>query len=198
MELDASLSWLALALTPGLACRLCAGLLRKIGSPDRIFHASLTGLEGCSLPARVAQTIHNKEAFKRAEKELAGICNIPDCRLLNGTEPEYPQTLLQIYDPPVLFCLRGDPQILNMPCLSIVGTRRPTLYGSQMAERLGRDLSAPGLVISGMARGIDAIGHHGALASNGRAIGVLGTGIDVCYPKENKSSTKKSWSGALF
>jgi DNA processing protein len=187
MELDASLSWLALALTPGLACRLCARLLRKIGSPDRIFHASLTELEGCSLPARVAQTIHNKEAFKRAEKELAGICNIPDCRLLNWTEPEYPQTLLQIYDPPVLFYLRGDPQILNMPCLSIVGTRRPTLYGSQMAERLGRDLSAPGpVILSGMARGIDAIGHHGALASNGRAIGVLGTGIDVCYPKENK------------
>ena len=187
MELDASLSWLALALTPGLACRLCARLLRKIGSPERIFHASLTELESCSLPARVAQGIHNREAFKRAEKELAGIRNIPGCRLLNWTEPEYPQKLLQIYDPPVLFYLRGDPQILNMPCLSIVGTRRPTLYGSQMAERLGRDLAARGLVIlSGMARGIDAIGHHGALASNGRAIGVLGTGIDVCYPKENK------------
>ncbi len=79
-----------------------------------------------------------------------------------------------------------------MPCLSIVGTRRPTLYGSQMAERLGRDLAARGLVIlSGMARGIYAIGHHGALASNGRAIGVLGTGIDVCYPKENKKLYEK-------
>lgn len=123
---------------------------------------------------------------------MAGIRNIPGCRLVNWTEPEYPQTLLQIYDPPVLFYLRGDPQILNMPCLSIVGTRRPTLYGSQMAERLGRDLAARGLVIlSGMARGIDAIGHHGALASNGRAIGVLGTGIDVCYPKENKKLYEK-------
>ena len=91
---------------------------------------------------RVAQALHNKDAFKRAEKELAGIRNIPGCRLLNWTEPEYPQTLLQIYDPPVLFYLRGDPQILNMLCLSIVGTRRPTLYGSQMAERLGRDLRA--------------------------------------------------------
>src|ERR1700686_2982711 len=86
MELDASLSWLALGLTPGLACRLCARLLRKIGSPDRIFHASLTELESCSLPARVAQAIHNKDAFKRAEKELAGIRNIPGCRLLNWAE----------------------------------------------------------------------------------------------------------------
>jgi predicted Rossmann fold nucleotide-binding protein DprA/Smf involved in DNA uptake len=71
MELDVSLYWLALALTPGLACRLCARLLRKIGSPEGIFHASLTELESCSLPARVAQAIHTKEAFKRAEKELA-------------------------------------------------------------------------------------------------------------------------------
>jgi predicted Rossmann fold nucleotide-binding protein DprA/Smf involved in DNA uptake len=103
MELDASLSWLALALTPGLACRLCARLLRKIGSPDRIFHASLTELESCSLPARVAQASYNKDAFKRAEKELAGIRNIPGCGLLNWTEAEYPQNLLQIYDPPILF-----------------------------------------------------------------------------------------------
>ncbi len=192
MELDLSLSWLALTLTSGLACRLCARLLRKFGSPDRIFEASLTELESCSIPALAAQAIFKKEAFKRAEKELAALRNIAGCHLLNWTEPEYPQTLLQIYDPPVLFYLRGDPQILNHPCLSIVGTRRPTLYGSQMAERLGRDLASRGLVIlSGMARGIDAIGHQGAMAVNGRAIGVLGTGIDVCYPKENKKLYEK-------
>jgi DNA processing protein len=192
MELDVSLPWLALALTPGLACRLSARLLRKFGSPERVFHAPLTELESCSIPARVAQAIVNKESFKRAEKDLATLRNIANCRLLNWTEPQYPQTLLQIYDPPVLFYLRGDPDILNMPSLGIVGTRRPTLYGSQMAERLGRDLAARGLVIvSGMARGIDAIGHHGALAANGRAIGVLGTGIDVCYPKENKKLYEK-------
>ena len=187
MDLDVSLPWLALALTPGLACRLSARLLRKFGSPSRIFHASLTELESCGIPALVAQSIFKKESFKRAEKELAAIRAIPGCRLLNWTEPQYPQTLLQIYDPPVLLYLRGDPEILNAPILSIVGTRRPTLYGSQMAERLGRDLAARGIVIlSGLARGIDAIAHHGALSANGRVIGVLGTGIDVCYPKENK------------
>jgi predicted Rossmann fold nucleotide-binding protein DprA/Smf involved in DNA uptake len=73
MELDGSFPLLALALTPGLACRLCARLLRKIGAPDRIFRASLTELEGCSLPARVAQAVPNKDAFQRAEQELAGI-----------------------------------------------------------------------------------------------------------------------------
>src|SRR5256885_16636328 len=98
------------------------------------------------------------------------------CRLLNWTDPEYPQTLLQIYDPPVLLYVRGDAQVLNQPGISIVGTRRPTLYGTQMAERLGRELAARGLgIISGMARGIYAIGHQGAMAGNGGAGWGLGT-----------------------
>jgi DNA processing protein len=153
MELDVSLSWLALA--PSLASRLSARVLRKFGSPDGVFRAPLPQLESCNLPGPVAQSIVKKESFKRAEKELDGVRKIANCRLLNWTEPEYPQNLLQIYDPPVLLYVRGDPQALNLPSLSIVGTRRPTLYGTQMAHRLGRDLAARGLVIgSGMARGI--------------------------------------------
>lgn len=192
MELDASLSWLALALTPGLASRLSARLLREFGSPDDVFRASPPQLRACSLPAETAQAVVKKEAFKRAEKDLAYLRKIGGCRLVNWSDPEYPQNLLQIYDPPVLLYVRGDAQILNAPSLSIVGTRKPTLYGTQMAERLGRDLAARGIVIvSGMARGIDAIGHQGALAASGRAIGVLGTGINVCYPKENKKLYEK-------
>jgi DNA processing protein len=192
MQIDTSFSWLALALTPGLASRLSARVLRKFGSPDAVFRASLTELESCRLPTEVAQAIVKKESFKRAEKELDGVRKIANCSLLNWTEPEYPQNLLQIYDPPVLLYLRGDPQVLNLPSLSIVGTRRPTLYGTQMAQRLGRDLAARGLlIVSGMARGIDAIGHQGAMDAQGRAIGVLGTGIDVCYPKENKKLYEK-------
>jgi DNA processing protein len=192
MELDASHSWLALALTPGLASRLSARVLRKFDSPDGVFRASRASLESCNLPAQVAQAIVKKESFKRAEKELDAVRKIANCKLLNWTDPEYPQTLLQIYDPPVLLYVRGDTQVLNLPSLSIVGTRRPTLYGAQMAQRLGRELAARGLVIaSGLARGIDAIGHQGALEANGRAVGVLGTGIDVCYPKENKKLYEK-------
>lgn len=196
---DTSLSWLALALTPGLASRLSARLLKRFGSPDSVFAASLTQLESCSLPAEVAQAVFKKEAFKRAEKELKAVGNIDRCRLINWSEPEYPQTLLQIYDPPVMLYARGDPQILNLASLSIVGTRKPTLYGTQIAERLARDLAARGLVIiSGMARGIDAIGHQGALAAGGRCIGVLGTGIDVCYPKENKKLYEKVLERGAF
>lgn len=184
---DSSLSWLALTLTPGIAARLSARLLRQFGSPDGVFRASLTELEACNLPAAVAQALFKKEVFKRAEKELAAVQRI-GCRLVNWTEPEYPRTLLEMYDPPVLLYVRGDLQVLNCAAIAIVGTRRPSLYGSQMAERIGRDLAARGLlIVSGMARGIDAIAHKGALAvPGGRAIGVLGTGIDVAYPKENK------------
>jgi DNA processing protein len=192
MELDTSFSWLALALTPGLASRLSARLLKRFGSPDEVFRAPLTSLEACHLPAPVAQAVFKKQSFKRAEKELALTRNIDRCRLLNWSEPEYPQTLLQIYDPPVLLYVRGDAGVLNLPSISIVGTRRPTLYGTQMAERLGREVAARGVVvISGMARGIDAIGHQGAMAVNGRAVGVLGTGVDVCYPKENRKLYEK-------
>jgi DNA processing protein len=182
-----------MTLTPGLASRLSSRLLRRFESPEGIFRATLPQLESCNLPAPVAQAIVKKESFKRAEKELAAVRNIPNCALINWSDPEYPQNLLQIYDPPVLLYVRGDPQILNYPSISIVGSRRPTLYGTQMAERLGRDLAARGLVIvSGMARGIDAIGHHGALNANAPVIGVLGTGIDVCYPKENKKLFEKA------
>jgi DNA processing protein len=192
MQLDHSLSWLALTLTPGLAARLCARVLQRFGSPEGVFRASRADLEACQLPTEAAQAVEQRKAFPRAEKELAAVRKIAGCTLLNWTEPEFPQTLLQIYDPPVLLYVRGDLQVLNLPSLSIVGTRKPTLYGTQMAQRLGRELAARGLVIvSGLARGIDAIGHQGAMEANGRAIGVLGTGIDVCYPKENRKLYEK-------
>ena len=192
MQLDASLSWLALGLTPGLASRLSARVLRQFGSPEEVFRASKRDLEACHLPSEAAEAVLKRKAFPRAEKELAGIRKIDGCSLVNWTEPEYPQTLLQIYDPPVLLYVRGDPQVLNLTSLSVVGTRRPTVYGTQMAQRLGRELAARGLVIvSGLARGIDAIAHQGAMDAHGRAIGVLGTGVDVCYPKENKKLYEK-------
>jgi len=191
MEPEASLSWLAMTMTPGIAARLSARLLREFGSPEGVFRASLTGLEGCNLPAPAAQAIFKKQTFWRAEKEVAAIRRI-GCKLVTWKEPEYPQSLLQIYDPPVLLYVRGEATILNSPSLGIVGTRRPTIYGTQMTERMGRDLAKRGLaIVSGLARGVDALAHHGATEAGGRAIGVLGTGIDVCYPKEIRKLYEK-------
>ncbi len=192
MELDASLSWLALTMTQGIAARLSARLLEEFGSPDEVFRAPLPHLERCNLPASVAQAVHKKHGFKRAEAELAKIREIENLRLVNWTDPEYPKNLREIYDPPTLLYVRGNVAVLNEISISVVGTRKPTLYGTQMAERLGRELAARGVtVVSGMARGIDAISHQGAMAVNGRAIGVLGTGVNRVYPKENKKLYEK-------
>jgi DNA processing protein len=187
MEPDQYLGWLALALTPGLGARMAGKLLTALGSPDAIFNASLTALEGQRLPAAVAQAIHTRRPLSDAAKELAQ-AQAAGCRLLTWDEPEYPSRLREIYDPPPLLYVRGNVELLNRHVLAIVGARRPTPYGNQMAERLAKDLAARGLVIaSGLARGIDASAHRGALSSgSGTTIGVLGCGIDVVYPKENK------------
>jgi DNA processing protein len=147
----------------------------------------LTELEACNLPAAVAQAIQSQAVLKAAEKELAQVKKL-GCRLVNWDEGEYPRRLLEIYDPPPLLYLRGDPSVLSRHSIAIVGTRRPTPYGNQMAERLARDLAERGLVIvSGLARGVDSSAHKGACAAaRGATIGVLGNGMDIIYPKENK------------
>jgi len=187
MDANNYLGWLALALTPGLGARQAGKLLRTYGSPEAIFAASLTSLEAQRIPAAVAQAIHSQQPLKDAEKELAQAKQL-GCRLLTWDEPAYPQLLREIYDPPPLLYVKGNAELLGRHAIAIVGTRRPSPYGNQMAERLARDLAERGLVIvSGLARGIDSTAHKGALASpRGATIGVLGTGIDVIYPKENK------------
>ncbi|HXQ26601.1 MAG TPA: DNA-processing protein DprA [Candidatus Acidoferrales bacterium] len=187
MHSDDYVGWLALALTPGLGARTAGKLLREFGSPDAIFNASLTALEGRRLPAAVAQALHSRQPLSDAAKELAKV-QAAGCRLLTWDEPEYPARLREIYDPPPLLYVKGNIELLNRHMISIVGARRPTPYGNQMAERLSKDLADRGLVVtSGLARGIDASAHKGALASAaGGTIGVLGCGIDVIYPKENK------------
>ncbi|MDR3721225.1 MAG: DNA-processing protein DprA [Candidatus Acidoferrales bacterium] len=187
MHSDDYIGWLALALTPGLGARTAGKLLREFGSPDAIFNASLTALEGQRLPAAVAQALHSRRPLSDAAKELAQV-RAAGCRLLTWDEPEYPTRLRETYDPPPLLYVRGNIELLNRHMISVVGARRPTPYGNQMAERLSRDLADRGLVISsGLARGIDASAHKGALSSAaGATIGVLGCGIDVVYPKENK------------
>ncbi len=187
MESDHYLGWLALALTPGLGARMAGKLLRAIGSPQEIFNASLTELEAQRLPAAVAQAIHSRGPLSDAAKELAA-AQAAGVKLLTWDEPGYPTRLREIFDPPPLLYVRGNIELLGKHLISVVGARRPTPYGNQMAERLGRDLADRGLVVvSGLARGVDSSAHKGALSSaNGATIGVLGCGIDVIYPKENR------------
>jgi DNA processing protein len=181
------LGWVALGLVPGLGARLTAKLLDAFGSPEAIFAASLTSLEACRIPPAAAKLIAKQEPLRAAEKELEALRK-HGWKLLTWEEPHYSEMLKQIYDPPPLLYVRGDPALLKRHAVAIVGTRRPSPYGNQMASRLARELAERGLVIvSGLARGIDSTAHKGALeAANGASVAVLGTGLDVIYPKENR------------
>ncbi len=182
------LYWLALHLTPGLGAQRALRLVKIFGHPERIFHASLSELEAAmpQLPKATAESIHAGIAFEEAADEQrkadgAGVAVVP------YQDPRYPARLKQIYDPPILLYVKGRAELLESHTLAVVGTRRPTPYGKSIAEKLSREMARMGLThVSGMARGIDAASHKGALAGGGASVAVLGTGVDTPYPKENR------------
>jgi len=183
----AALSWLALALTPGLGPTRARKLAEHFGSAESVFRASLTELEACGLHAAAAQAIATGKSAGLAQEELGKAADA-GAHILALDDPAYPPLLRQIYDPPVVMYVRGNVEALSAPGLAVVGTRHPTPYGVGMAERLSCDLANNlGLVItSGMARGVDTAAHRGALMGKGKTIAVFGTGIDVIYPRENQ------------
>jgi DNA processing protein len=183
---ETSMQWLALALTPGLGPTKARRVIEFFGSVQALFQASLTELEAAGLRAISAQSLGTGRSMELAQDEL-GKAAAADARIVALDDPAYPAQLKQIYDPPLILYVRGNPAAISQPGIALVGTRHPTPYGSGMAERLACDLAARGLVIfSGMARGIDTAGHRGAIAAKGKTVAVWGTGVDEVYPKENK------------
>ncbi|HEV2116752.1 MAG TPA: DNA-processing protein DprA [Terriglobales bacterium] len=181
-----ALHWLALSLTPGLGPTRSRHLVEYFDTVDHVFQASLTSLEAAGIPAAAAQSLATGKSLELADEELVR-ARAAGVTLVTLDDPSYPSQLRQIYDPPLALYVRGNPELLSQPALAVVGTRHPTPYGLGMAERLSCDLAAHHLVItSGLARGIDAAGHRGALAGRGKTIAVFGTGVDVIYPRENQ------------
>lgn len=181
------LLWLALAMTTGVGPTRVRKLLGYFDHDlERIFHASLTELEAVGLQANSAQSIFSGKSIAAAEEEFGKAANA-GARIVTPDDDLWPQRLNEIYDPPIVLYVRGDPSCLSEPAIAVVGTRHPTPYGMGMAGRLSQDLTAHGLaILSGMARGVDTHAHRGALAARGKTIAVWGTGIDVPYPRENK------------
>lgn len=138
------------------------------------------------------QSLENKCFKKKLEKQIIGSLNKKEFHIINIAQEIYPYLLREIFfSPPLLFC-KGMTEILkNKLCIAIVGTRKCSKYGIEVARFLSRELSIIGFtIVSGMAIGIDRIAHETALNENGRSIGVLGTGIDIEYPPENKDLFK--------
>src|ERR1035438_1736028 len=192
--------WLALALTQGLGPARIKKLIEHFGSAENVFLATLTELEAMGMQAVSAQSLATGKSLELAQQECMKAIEA-GARIVCMSDPEYPSRLKEIYDPPVILFVKGRVEVLNEPGIAMVGTRHPTPYGSGMAERLSTDLASRGLVIiSGLARGIDTSSHRGAVAAKGTTVAVLGTGIDVMYPKENTRLTEQivAFGGALI
>lgn len=124
---------------------------------------------------------------QRLEQDLAYITSQPDLHCLTFDDPLYPRLLREIPKPPPLLFVRGDPTCLSLPQVAVVGSRNPTAGGSENAERFARYLAECGFAItSGLALGIDAAAHQGALNAGGKTIAVMGTGIDLIYPSRHR------------
>ena len=183
---DEELYWLALQLIPGLGPRTANKLLDRLRTPQAIFRASRTELEAVGVSGTVAQSIASGCTFEDAAGQQQKMLD-SGAELVTIGDPRYPQRLREIFDPPIVLFTRGRVDLLHSLSLAMVGTRRPTAYGIAVAERLAADLAHAGLTItSGLARGIDASAHKGVLTAGGDTIAVLGCGVDIVYPQENR------------
>jgi DNA processing protein len=186
-EASPRLAWLTLMLTPGLGSRRILQAVDRCGSPEAILRLTAAGLEAQRFPPEAVQAILEGVSSRAALEEAARLRETGGS-FLTYEEENYPDRLREIFDPPPVLWTRGDQSLLAQPGIAIVGTRHPSPYGAGMAEMLGRELAARGLLVqSGMARGIDTSAHKGALAAGRPTLAVWGTGIDVIYPKENKT-----------
>lgn len=182
---DTLKAWLGLSLTRGLGGEGARRLLKEFGSPDAIFSASVASLKAvvkADLAAELSKGL-NEELIAPALHWLADHNN----HIVTLADDDYPQALLNIPDPPLLLYVKGQCDLLNQAALSVVGSRSATPQGINNAEAFAKSLSDVGLcVISGMAHGIDAAAHRGALRGQGSSIAVVGTGLDKVYPAANR------------
>ncbi|MEG1832682.1 MAG: DNA-processing protein DprA [Burkholderiaceae bacterium] len=183
-------AWLRLAMTPGLGPAALRQLLARLGLPQDVLAAGYAQLVR-HLPESLARELARpasseiEQAITRTERWLA---DTPGTALLSLADPEYPSALLDITDPPSLIFARGRLELLQRPALAIVGSRNCTVQGADNAAAFAQSLARGGLtIVSGMALGIDAAAHRGALAGGAAStIAVLGTGADRIYPASHR------------
>ncbi|MGD9629503.1 MAG: DNA-processing protein DprA [Pyrinomonadaceae bacterium] len=193
--------WISLNMTPGVGPRAATKLLERFGSASAVFDARRTELESLRIRPETIESIMKKEFHDKALDELERVKKAGgDILILD--DGSYPDLLRQIDDPPITLYVRGDWQAcLEQPCVAVIGSRNCSTYGKNSAEMLSRELAARGItIVSGLARGIDTSAHRGAIEAKGRTIGVLGTGLDSVYPKENTRLADEiiDKGGALF
>lgn len=176
--------WFGLKFVEGIGNVSFRHIVDAIGSPRDAFHAA-EGELAALVGKKAAQNIKNFGEWEKADREVK-LARASGVSVIKYTDPLYPKNLLNIYDFPPLLYVRGEVRETDIN-VAVVGSRAASTYGRYVTDRLCRDLAFNGAtIVSGLARGIDAAAHRGALAARGRTIAVLGCGIDVVYPGENR------------
>lgn len=186
MSLDASLaSWITLSQISGLGNEGLRRLLQAFGSPDAVLDASVSSLSKHVKPA-VALAISQGVDASSLEPVTAWLQDPLNC-ILTLADTDYPRSLFNIPDPPLLLYVKGRRDLLNVRSLAVVGSRNATAQGIRNAEAFSKSVSDAGLcIVSGMAHGIDAAAHLGGIEGTGSSIAVVGTGLDKVYPAANR------------
>ena len=196
------LEWLTLHLAPGLGAASCRRLVDHFGGPKQVLAApasSLAKVPGLRREAVAALgAIHTDDIATRAEVELDRTARL-GIELITWDDDRYPDLLRTLHTPPMVLYVKGSIVALNPPGLGMVGSRAATDYGKEIAHRFARALAREGFVIiSGLALGIDAAAHEGAIAAGGKTIAVLGCGLDREYPLENRGLARKITAGGAL
>jgi DNA processing protein len=181
------LPWLGLRSIPGVGLVLGQRLIQRFGSPAAVFQASLTDLVALKgITPAIAQAIRGFRDWDKLEERLARLKSA-GVEMVTQDDPRFPVRLQEIPYPPFYLFIKGTLIPEDALAVAIVGTRNASYYGLKACRRLAGALAARGLtVVSGLARGIDTAAHQGALEMNGRTLAVLGCGLDVVYPPENR------------
>ena len=178
------LYWLWFALLPDFSALQKLELLEHFSDPEDIYRKRSSDIEGLTEAQKDA--FDNKD-LSQAQK-IINICARKDIGILTFTDERYPKKLRHIYDPPFVLYYKGTlPDFDAQPTIGIVGTRKATAYGMNIARKFGSEIAAcGGIVVSGGAKGGDAMAHQGALEAGGQTVAVLGSGVDVVYPTCNR------------
>jgi DNA processing protein len=176
--------WIALNFVVSDSLRSARIITQNFSHVQEVFLASSRDLQALGLEKEIADALSSPGLVDKASEEIRKL-EKRGYAALTIRDTRFPRRLGEISDPPLVLYYAGKIDILNEPSVSIVGARKPTPYGRAVAEKLAVDLSAKGVVVvSGLARGIDSVAHWGALRG-GQTIAVLGSGLDMIYPKEN-------------
>lgn len=198
IDVDERAAWLALSQVPGLGARRLGLLVSRFGSAREAIAAprdQIAQLEGFT--AKAAQAIRHVDLGKADTLVAEALAAGQD--LVVPPDPDYPTRLRAIPDPPVILFSRGDRSLFLRPTVAIVGSRDHTRYGAEVASRLGQEVARAGVVVvSGMARGLDAVAQEAALDAGGTTIGVLGTAVDVIYPAANRALFQRVTANGLL